>query len=185
MRKLLISLAVTTATLASVPARALTFDFSFTDTIGDVSGTVTGQIVGLSNNSTGPATALYIDSAPAGLDLSITTTFDVLSSTNTVDLNSFTVSGGQVTAGAFQSLYKSGSSADFSLSLFYDCTDCSPSTSGQLVNEPGDSLAVQNETTLSISPTPLPAALPLFGTGLFALGLLGWCRKRRAQAVTA
>ena len=28
--------------------------------------------------------------------------------------------------------------------------------------------------------TPLPAALPLFGTGLGALGLLGWRRKRKA-----
>jgi hypothetical protein len=30
--------------------------------------------------------------------------------------------------------------------------------------------------------TPLPAALPLFATGLGALGLLGWRRKRRARA---
>jgi hypothetical protein len=34
----------------------------------------------------------------------------------------------------------------------------------------------------TISPTPLPAALPLFATGLGALGLLGWRRKRKAQA---
>jgi hypothetical protein len=31
------------------------------------------------------------------------------------------------------------------------------------------------------SATPLPAALPLFATGLGALGLLGWHRKRKAQ----
>ena len=30
--------------------------------------------------------------------------------------------------------------------------------------------------------TPLPAALPLFATGLGGLGLLGWRRKRKAQA---
>jgi len=30
--------------------------------------------------------------------------------------------------------------------------------------------------------TPLPAALPLFATGLGALGLIGWWRKRKAQA---
>ena len=30
--------------------------------------------------------------------------------------------------------------------------------------------------------TPLPAALPLFATGLGALGLLGWRRKRKAAA---
>ncbi len=32
-------------------------------------------------------------------------------------------------------------------------------------------------------PVPLPAALPLFGTGLGILGFLGWRRRRKAQAV--
>jgi hypothetical protein len=32
------------------------------------------------------------------------------------------------------------------------------------------------------SAVPLPGALPLFATGLGALGLLGWRRKRKAQA---
>jgi HpiC1 cyclase len=32
------------------------------------------------------------------------------------------------------------------------------------------------------APAPLPAALPLFATGLGAMGLLGWRRKRKAQA---
>jgi hypothetical protein len=31
--------------------------------------------------------------------------------------------------------------------------------------------------------TPLPAALPLFATGIGGLGLLGWRRRRKAQAV--
>jgi hypothetical protein len=31
--------------------------------------------------------------------------------------------------------------------------------------------------------TPLPAALSLFATGIGGLGLLGWRRKRKAQAV--
>jgi hypothetical protein len=34
-----------------------------------------------------------------------------------------------------------------------------------------------------VSSTPLPTALPLFATGLGALGLLGWRRKRKAKAV--
>jgi CHRD domain len=33
-----------------------------------------------------------------------------------------------------------------------------------------------------LAPVPLPAALPLFATGLGALGMLGWRRKRKAQA---
>jgi hypothetical protein len=39
-----------------------------------------------------------------------------------------------------------------------------------------------NEVDLSltaVAETPLPAALPLFATGLGALGLLGWRRKRK------
>jgi hypothetical protein len=35
----------------------------------------------------------------------------------------------------------------------------------------------------SIGQTPLPAALPLFATGLGAMGLFGWWRKRKAAAV--
>jgi len=33
-----------------------------------------------------------------------------------------------------------------------------------------------------IDPVPLPAALPLFATGLVGLGLLGWRRKKKAAA---
>jgi hypothetical protein len=38
---------------------------------------------------------------------------------------------------------------------------------------------------VSLTPTtPLPAALPLFATGLGGLGLLGWRRKRKARDLT-
>ena len=42
-------------------------------------------------------------------------------------------------------------------------------------------------TTDSSTPptTPLPAALPLFATAIGGLGLLGWRRKRKAQALAA
>jgi hypothetical protein len=36
-----------------------------------------------------------------------------------------------------------------------------------------------------VGATPLPAALPLFATGLGALGLLGWRRKKKAAALAA
>ena len=35
---------------------------------------------------------------------------------------------------------------------------------------------------IQLTSTPLPGAFPLFATGLGALGLLGWRRKRKAQA---
>ena len=37
----------------------------------------------------------------------------------------------------------------------------------------------------NVGATPLPAALPLFATGLGAMGLLGWRRKRKGAAVAA
>lgn len=45
-----------------------------------------------------------------------------------------------------------------------------------------DDMVVRIEllTATSITPTPLPAALPLFASGLGAMGLLGWRRKRKA-----
>jgi len=38
---------------------------------------------------------------------------------------------------------------------------------------------------INTAATPLPAALPLFATGLGALGLLGWRRKRKNAAAIA
>jgi PEP-CTERM motif len=38
---------------------------------------------------------------------------------------------------------------------------------------------------LTFSPTPLPAALPLFASGLGVMGLLGWRRKRKKAAALA
>jgi hypothetical protein len=51
------------------------------------------------------------------------------------------------------------------------------------VDANGDILEFQSFA--STSDTPLPATLPLFATGLGALGLLGWRRKRKAVACAA
>ncbi len=42
-----------------------------------------------------------------------------------------------------------------------------------------------NINSVSSAATPLPAALPLFATGLGALGLFGWRRKRKPSAAIA
>jgi hypothetical protein len=52
-----------------------------------------------------------------------------------------------------------------------------------------DSLDLDDNSSFPIatmvSTTPLPAALPLFATGLGAMGLLGWRRKRKNTAAAA
>jgi hypothetical protein len=45
--------------------------------------------------------------------------------------------------------------------------------------------ADQSFTLDIVAPTPLPAALPLFATGLGTLGLFGWRRKRKAAVLAA
>ena len=43
-------------------------------------------------------------------------------------------------------------------------------------------LAFVDVEVLALQPVPLPAALPLFGTGLAVMGFIGWRRKRRMAA---
>lgn len=42
-----------------------------------------------------------------------------------------------------------------------------------------------SQSATGFAATPLPAALPLFGTGLGVIGLLGWRRKRKNPAASA
>lgn len=48
-----------------------------------------------------------------------------------------------------------------------------------------DGLQGRADILVTASETPLPAALPLFMTGLAGMGLLGWRKKRKAQAAFA
>ncbi len=63
------------------------------------------------------------------------------------------------------------------------CTGTSCQASGPVVAN--DQPITVGTLDVTITQTPLPAALPLFATGLGALGLFGWRRKRKAQAVAA
>jgi hypothetical protein len=49
-------------------------------------------------------------------------------------------------------------------------------------NVPSDDLQLQVTLPDNLSITPLPAALPLFATGVGILGLLGWHRRRKSAA---
>lgn len=98
-------LAFLSALLASTAAHATDIPFSFTNTIGDVSGTVTGRIIGLVDNSTSAATAIYIDSFPTALNSAFgSPPIDVFAWNDQwfyVGQNSFTLSNGVLTSAQF------------------------------------------------------------------------------------
>jgi hypothetical protein len=62
-----------------------------------------------------------------------------------------------------------------------------PASSGpfSLGTSSGEFLQPEVPDGLTLSQVPLPAALPLSGTGLGALGLLGWRRKGKSRAGVA
>ncbi|MGA2722515.1 MAG: PEP-CTERM sorting domain-containing protein [Bryobacteraceae bacterium] len=114
-RSLLPLFAVMAFTLFHGTAKGDNFSFSFSNDPtgpGNVDGTVTGEILGLVNNSTSPATAVLVDSYPAGLVEfgSYTTPFNVLAAWTggTVGENSFTEVGGVITGGGFDIVEANG-----------------------------------------------------------------------------
>jgi hypothetical protein len=61
---------------------------------------------------------------------------------------------------------------------YVDSTNTASIYDGTLTIDCNNCVSITSET---VSTTPIPAALPLFATGLGGLGLLGWRRKRKAQ----
>ena len=68
--------------------------------------------------------------------------------------------------------------------LWYISTDLDGGFAGDqhlLVNN----FTVNGDVFSAAAPTPLPAALPLFASGLGAMGVVGWRRKRKKDAARA
>ena len=187
MRKFVASVALATAFVAgsllgAVPAKANVYDFSFSGNQGTevLSGVVTtgaGDVATLLSGTVvdgtfgGPITSLI----PVGTsgysawnwDNVITGTPPFFSTTSSSGLLFLFGAGNTV-----GNLY-----SDLSGNTYFSLQD--PSS----LYNPGDLglLTIRSEAAA----TPLPAALPLFATGLGAMGLLGWRRKRKNAAVIA
>lgn len=157
---------VATATLAPV-ASAATFNFSFGNVTGPVSGTVQGTLTLPDGDGTNAATSLIVTSAPSALGYTLP--FNVLANLTSVPANSFTVSGGVITASSFGAQNNTEA-----LTLNF-----SPGTFGSLFTVQGSANALSgvvdvNSTTLTFTPVPEPATvlglLSVAGVGLLCKG---------------
>jgi hypothetical protein len=140
-----------------------------TITIDVTTGSITSADITLTGQSAGPFTNVgsvnsstftfvqLFDASSDRLDLDINTATFVGYTGGSICGEPF---GNSCEGGAFTQIYATDARWDLA--------------SGSLIAEAG-----------APTVTPLPAALPLFATGLGAMGLLGWRRKRKAAAAIA
>jgi hypothetical protein len=103
----------------------------------------------------------------------------------TISQDSFSLPNVALAAGTYYLVLQNAVSVGGN-GLFWDENDGpSTATGNDFDPDPIASESFQILGTALAAETPLPAALPLFATGLGALGLLGWRRKRKAAALTA
>ncbi len=168
--------------ITSTPGLAINYFFSFDG------GAVTGEVELSAGQNNQAATAAFINRYPISLDLIETAPFQVIDLNTSI--NSFDVNAArQIISATLDNL----GPVDYSLCL--STGNLAPGTVCQLTNGAEGSFLESNlgaglveGTDLTFTPitsTPLPAALPLFATGLGALGLLGWRRKKKAATALA
>jgi hypothetical protein len=199
--KCLVATSVLALTIGSVNAATVTDDVTFSATSftggpppSYTGGTSVDPVTG-SFTITFDPTQTYLDSTGITLNtqnisLASPLVFDYSPSAYAPFAAGELVVGGS-SAGAANVLLESGN-ADFYLQIL---TFTTTPTFQQLgyVTEGGSyfysALGTGAGSSVTVTPgvsaTPLPAALPLFATGLGALGLLGWRRKRKLATKTA
>jgi len=183
MQKIMLAATAIVVSLASAPASALTFNFSFTQTDtfqdggscdtypGCLKGTVIGYVTGLIDNMTGQvAPELVVSSSPEGTaDIIFNPEFPANG-----QYNEWNVISGKITFARF-------STNPFS--LYFLGPNCGMDTcwAAEFVN--GSSFTQSSDgADPFVQPTPLPAALSLFAGGL---GVMAWLARRRKHKATA
>jgi hypothetical protein len=180
-----IGLCATASALMPVSAMAVDFSFAFNNTIGSVSGTVQGRILGLADTGASSATQVFIDSAPSLPGIG-PFPVDVEVFYNQININTFTVSGGSIIDASFLA------TSDGYVPWFYlnvaGCSNCN-----YLGGAPGivnnntfnvwnqDGLIGLNFTPLYTKTTSVPGPLPALG----AAAAFGYSRKIRKRIVSS
>jgi len=166
--------------------RADNFIFSFANTIGNVSGTVTVEIMGLTNNTTGPAAQVILLSYPASLDPQVADAGTNVTNWAFQDANVFTETSGVLVGEDFVAAANPGGGSTVDALLLDNITP--PPASSPLNPSPIDFLgygplfapanplpfvnAVETVPPIAGATTPEPSSQLLFVTGVLGLVLV-------------
>jgi hypothetical protein len=159
-----------TGSLSGSPFSATPFDFHLVGPDGG--GNVVDLTTATISINGGPYT--FTNAMHIGLNFSPNYAFFGYQASGP-DLIQLTFSNADFTALSSTNSF-SGTPTGFDVTNFFDV----PTSGGLLTFTNFSNLNLSAVSTGS--QTPLPATLPLFASGLGALGLLGWRRKRKAQA---
>jgi hypothetical protein len=171
MRKLLISVAAASAMLAAPhPTVAATINYVFNGATATTNG-VTEDISGTFTFDTSTYT-------PSRIDITVTGTYDDDAGTYTA-FSPFASSGPSDLI-----VYDPTTGKSIVIDFAYDLANA-PDPLSNFQNADGTYAVSNGSVGGAVDPTPLPAALPLFATGLGAMGMLGWRRKRKNAAIAA
>ena len=174
----MLAAALALSVFATSAYASVVYDFTF-DNSNNGGGTVDGTVtLPSSADGTYAASSVEVTSNTAGFGVGEYVVF-----LNEITNDTFVVSGGDITsASVFLDFGDANRSpgvkcCSLEFTAFDSILDGGLSDmNGQLTDGPG------SPVTFTLATTPIPAALPLFATGLGGLGLFGWRRKRKQIA---